>query len=484
MDAERVIKSTQEQAVASWINYLNQIRLDHLIEALNANNTNLENAAKCLRDTWETIRKEIIENGKGRGGLHGMHGFIAEIAETGAENAKSLFDGDTPVCHWVNDNGPHDLLRNGVYIQQKFYQSHLSLQAITKHLTAYPDYVQNGGVYQIPADQYEKIKQLLSITEEQANKMPTQTGDFSLSLWKEVHAFFDEGTVPLERIEPSEFNYSDVQRSEIYNQLQRREYEFKEQTQEKNDAAYRDSGPSLKEGAKAAAAAAAIEGLTSLCTAIVRKRRTGKKIKDFNANDWKEISIDSGKGTAKGAVRGVSIYVLTNYTATSAASANAVVTASFGIAQQAHLLRKGKLSKVEFVENSEMLCLDAAVSALSSFVGQAVIPIPILGAIIGNAVGTMMYQISKDHLSAYEQRIIAEYVDDITRLDEQLAADYQNVVLAVNKELTRYIELLNQAFVPDASSAFEGSINLAKAMGVAPEEILDSREKVRAFFLS
>ena len=34
IEAKKMIKSGQEQAVASWINYLNQVRLDRLMEAL------------------------------------------------------------------------------------------------------------------------------------------------------------------------------------------------------------------------------------------------------------------------------------------------------------------------------------------------------------------------------------------------------------------------------------------------------------------
>lgn len=67
-------------------------------------------------------------------------------------------------------------------IRKKFVNScgHLSLQAIRMHLKDYPDFLDNGGVYQIPEDHYEKIKWLLSISEKEANKISTSTGDFSL----------------------------------------------------------------------------------------------------------------------------------------------------------------------------------------------------------------------------------------------------------------------------------------------------------------
>ena len=63
------------------------------------------------------------------------------------------------------------------------------------HMGKYPDFLKNGGKYQIPADHYEKIKWLLSIPEDQANKMPTSTGEFSLKQWREVHDIFDNNKI-------------------------------------------------------------------------------------------------------------------------------------------------------------------------------------------------------------------------------------------------------------------------------------------------
>ena len=40
MNPEKIVKSSQEQAFAAWIGYLNQIRLDRLAEALSKQNLN------------------------------------------------------------------------------------------------------------------------------------------------------------------------------------------------------------------------------------------------------------------------------------------------------------------------------------------------------------------------------------------------------------------------------------------------------------
>ena len=485
IEAKKMIKNGQEQAVASWINYLNQVRLDRLMEALQKEELNLNEAMSTIGETLKTISRDIVNNGKGRGGQYGMHGFIAEVAECGIGNAREQIEGKAPIYEWINDNGPEDLRRGATLIQQKFVNGggHLSLQAIRMHLNAYPDFLDNGGVYQIPEDHYEKIKWLLSISEKEANKMPTSTGDFSLKQWREVHEFFKNGDIPLDKVEPSKLKYSEVQKGTYEQTFSKEKDSLRKRNQERKEQAYNKSKPTLSEGAKATAAAAAIEGAMALCLGIAEKRKSGKKFNAFDEEDWKEIAATTGKGTLKGSIRGASIYTLTNFTATPAAVASAMVTATFGIAEQAYQLKQGNVNEQRFIENTEMLCLDASVSALSSFAGQILIPVPVLGAVIGNTVGSMMYQIAKDNLSAREQKIFEEYAEAVRQLDVSLQDQYQEFVDEIGKDTKLFMELLNRAFAPDIRVAFEGSIDLAKSCGVPVDEILDSKEKIASYFM-
>ena len=485
IEAKKMIKSGQEQAVASWINYLNQVRLDRLMEVLQKEELNLNEAMSTIGETLKTISRDIVNNGKGRGGQYGMHGFIAEVAECGIGNAREQIEGKAPIYEWINDNGPEDLRRGATLIQQKFVNGggHLSLQAIRMHLNAYPDFLDNGGVYQIPEDHYEKIKWLLSISEKEANKMPTSTGDFSLKQWREVHEFFKNGDIPLDKVEPSKLKYSEVQKGTYEQTFSKEKDSLRKRNQERKEQAYNKSKPTLSEGAKATAAAAAIEGAMALCLGIAEKRKSGKKFNAFDEEYWKEIAATTGKGTLKGSIRGASIYTLTNFTATPAAVASAMVTATFGIAEQAYQLKQGNVNEQRFIENTEMLCLDASVSALSSFAGQILIPVPVLGAVIGNTVGTMMYQIAKDNLSAREQKIFEEYAEAVRQLDVSLQDQYQEFVDEIGKDTKLFMELLNRAFAPDIRVAFEGSIDLAKSCGVPVDEILDSKEKIASYFM-
>ena len=79
----------------------------------------------------------------------------------------------------------------------------------------YPWFLDGGRKYQIPANHYEKIKMLLSISENQANQMGTKTGEFSLKQWKEVNQFFATGNIKLSDNRTSKVSYKEVQRNQI-----------------------------------------------------------------------------------------------------------------------------------------------------------------------------------------------------------------------------------------------------------------------------
>ena len=483
MEAEKIVKTTQEQAVGAWIHYLNQVRINRMDALLKNQSGNLREAMKTIKESFSQIQETIID--RNRGGDKGMHGFIAEAAECGIGNARQKIIGKAAVYKWINDNSPDDLRRGLEHIQQKFVQSggHLSLEAVKMHLQLYPQYLEDGYKYQIPKDHYDKIMEYLKIPEKTANKMATSTGDFSLRQWKEVHAFFEKNHVDPSKLEPSILKYNEVQKGTIATTFENEKKHLKKINKKQRDTIRQEHKPSLAEGIKATATSAAIEGATTFVTAVVKKRRSGKKLKDFSPEDWIEIAGESGKGTLKGGVRGASIYMLTNFTETSPAVASSIVTAAFGVAEQAHLFRIGKITEVQFIENAEIICLDTAVSALSSFAGQVLIPIPVIGTVIGNAVGTMIYKIGKDSLSAKEQAIIEQYLKDVTDLDEKLKQEYQQFIDDLNSCFADYMDLLEMAFDPDVEKALDGSAELAKRMGVPQEEILDNYDKITSYFL-
>ncbi|MEU1550866.1 hypothetical protein [Nocardia sp. NPDC005745] len=483
-DAAEFVTGTQEHAVASWVSYLNQLRIDNLLGALSQQDEHLRDALTSVDEAVRKIDLEVVA--ANRGGQRGMHGFIAEIAEVGIGNARKQILGHEAVYQWVNDNGPVDLMRGSVEIQQKFVAAggRFSLGAIAEHLQKYPEYVRNGGKYQIPRDHFEVIQRLHALSPEEASKLSRSGDGPSLRDWQRVQAFFQTRSVGFESLEPSTLQYDEVQR-DVYTATMAAEKGSLHATDRSlREDAYQRSRPTLREAGTAALTAAAAAGATVFVLAVVAKRREDKRLNEFSERDWIDLAGETGSGFGKGGVRGLSIYALTNFTATSAAVASSVVTTSFSIAEQANQLRRGQIDELEFIGNSELIALEAAVRALASCVGQATIPIPVLGAVIGTTVGTVLYKAAASSLTKREAALIERYLDEQRTLDEQLAAEYQTTLEKLDQSMSDYLGLLERAFSPDAQVALVGSVALAMGLGVASDEILDSDEKVDAYFLN
>lgn len=476
----RTTKSTQEQAIASWITYLNQCRLDELIERLNQQDLNLEDALKELGE----LKAFIADPEHILGSVLSKHGEIAEHMQVNISNARSAIEGLAKEYTFdgVGRTAPEDYLKAGQQIQSKFYnglkQTLFNHHGLADHMSMYPDFVSNGGSYDIPKDQYEEMIRILDVFKKQPSQL--STSDYTLA--KKIDEFLNENGLELGKdIKPAVVDYKQVQMNVADDTVDAEEKIIRETDEQKRTEAYENSKPTLKEGVKAAGISATVEGGMAFCMSVAGKRKE-KKFSEFTSDDWKEIGIDTGKGTVKGGVRGGTIYVLTNFTATPANVASAYVTAAFGVAAQARALEKGEVSKEDFVINCETVCLDVTVSAIASLAGQVLIPIPVLGAVIGNVAGEFVYEICKKQGSKHAQEIIGTYNSEMQALEQELAVKYMQVIMEVKKQLRRFTDLEKLAFDEDVNTAFSGSIKLAKELGVAEDKILHDMDEINAFF--
>ncbi len=483
MRVEKVVKSTQEQAIAVWVGLLNQLRLSSFFDALNKQESNFVEALKIHGDALSGIYECILKN---RGGDKGIHGFIAEIAECGIENAQRQLHGLEPNVELLDNNGPVDLCRGIIDIQMKFSNSRgeYSLGAVSQHLNTYPWFLDDNSVYQIAKDHYETVLNLYNMSQEEAGKLVASGEGPSYCDWKYVQDFFKTNDIKIEDIEPSNFKYAEVQRDAIGETMAKEKEKLVSENENIKKDIYNDHKPSVQEGAKATAVGAILEGATSFTLSVKRHLGSEKRLRDLTQDDWIEIAKDSGMGLMKGGVRGGAVYWLNNYTATPASVASALVTASFGVADCANRFRKGELTEVEFIEHAEIACLDASVSALSSLMGQVLIPVPVLGSLIGNAVGTTIYELGKDFCNKHEAEILEQYTQELRDLNAELDKDYFACLEQLRMNMAVYINLLDKAFSPDIAIAFQGSIELAQSFNVPEEEILHNKREIDAFFLN
>ena len=116
--------------------------------------------------------------------------------------------------------------------------------------------------------------------------------------------------------------------------------------------------------------------------------------------------------------------------------------------------------------------------------GQVAIPIPVLGAIIGNVAGMFLYDIAKNQGLKQEQSLIAGYRAEITALIERLDEQNRALLQLLEANLKKFKSMLELAFDPDINTAFDSSIKFARFNGVAEEKILKTKSDIDAFFLA
>lgn len=494
MNHEEIIKSGQEQAVASWVDYLNQIRIDYILDLLQQQNENLKNASEQIIRSLKECEKIIETN---RGGKNGVHGFLAEAAENGIANAKKLIVGEKENLVWLNDNGVWDFLRDDEHIQMKFSQSGglFSLDAALNHYEKYKNDLPKHYKYFIPKDHYEKVKYLYKLSEKEAYKKLSANTEPTIKQWRKVHDFFNESGLKIKQFEGCNIKYDDSQRENIKDTLSSAKRNIGETDKEQRDLDYDKGHASIEEMGEVTLVSAAIEGGTTFVLEITKKIKSGTSIKDFSEEDWNEILKKSGISVAKGGIRGASMYALSNcttffiddskaITTTPTAVASAIVTSAFGVAEQVSLYRKGNLNELQLIQNSELLCLNSAISAASSLLGQTIIPIPILGAVIGNTVGTVMYQIAKDSFGNYEAKLFEDFLERQKQLDSNLEEEYVSFISNMNESLTLFMDILTRAFSENAVVSFDGSIELCRSLGISENQILKTKEEIDDYFMN
>ncbi len=480
-DNHRTVKSTQEQAVAAWINNLNQIRLDNFVESILQQNKNLDEALKELSEL-----KAFVGNGSHiLGSPLTKHGEIAEHMQVNISNARRAIEGLTReyTFEGVGRTAPEDYLKGGMPVQSKFYnglkQTLFNHHGVEEHLSTYTDFIKNGGSYDIPRDQYNEMVDILEKYKNSPSKL--STSDYMLA--KRIDEFLSKNDLVMGKdINSAIEDYSEVQINVADRTIDKEETQIRKTDKEKRDEAYAQSQPTLKEGLKAAGVSAAFEGGMAFCLSYADKRKE-KELSEFTGEDWKEVGLDTVKGATKGGIRGGVIYSLTNFTQTPACVASALVTASFGVAGQVRALERGEVSEEDFVINCETVCLDVTVSAIASLVGQVAIPIPVLGAVIGNVAGEFIYELCKKESSKKAQEIIDGYQKDINELNKTLEIKYQKVVEQVMAQIAEYESIESLAFDEDVNIAFVSSINLADYVGVESDRILRNKAQIDNYFI-
>lgn len=421
------------------------------------------------------------------------HGEIAENFEVHIRNAKAALNGQADVATFegVGRTAPEDFILNGVKAQSKFINgANNSLSSVLEHFDKYQDKAMD---YVIPKDQYDIIQALRN------GQNPTNLSEKSIrSILQKVDEIERQSGRSFDDVvKQSISKYEEVQTGKAHETLQNNQEQIVDENQQKineidkeaeqkKETVQANAGPSLKEGMKVAGTAAAISTAVSACTNIYSKVRSGTKLSDFTADDWKDVGLQSGKAGAKAGVTAGSIYALTNLTSLSAPFAGAVTSAAMGVTSLLVDHQKGQIDLDEVVTQGQILCLEAGIAAIGGAIGQTLIPIPVLGAIIGTVTTNFVWGIAKGKLGQKEAELKGHMDEYMEGLLSKVDNAYHEIIQKIDAMYARFNTLIDAAFDVNANKATlaAASIQLAREIGVEEHKILKNEDDLEAFFLN
>jgi len=113
-----------------------------------------------------------------------------------------------------------------------------------------------------------------------------------------------------------------------------------------------------------------------------------------------------------------------------------------------------------------------------------VIPIPVLGALVGNVAGEFVYGLCKQYAGEKEAIVIADYRKQMLVLNQKLDEQFRQLMMEIECVMRRFSTLEAMAFDEDFNKAFEGSVMLAREVSVEEKKILKTKADIDAFFLA
>ena len=436
--------------------------------AAHRSDTALRNQDRAFLDVMrelEVVREFVGPPRTIPGRTDTKHGGIAEEVQAGVSRAIDALYGRVPegTFDGFPRTGPTETRVDTADIQSRYCDGlRNTLRDVASQAETYPD-AGDHARYRVPGDQ-DRHRQL-------EEPLPHgRTEDLS----ERSAAGMQDREDDLE-IEPGETSYPQVQRGQVHDTPDSREGMLVREDGEPRHPAQVEQDRSPDGSDAAAALGAMAGGGVSLAQAIWVKCREGRNPfrGEFSSQDWKDVGLVVAEGTDAGAVAGRAVYILTNSTALAAPFAGAVASTLMGTGALLRDYHDGKIDGDQFVEMSLIIAIDAALAGLADRAGQTLVPLPMLGTLIGS----LGERIVASALSSLEESAsalaarLAEYERDAFA---QLDGELQALVRRLDAWFGNLERLAAAAFDPERNTTLRlyDSVQFAEAVGVPESGIL------------
>ncbi|MFQ9623721.1 MAG: hypothetical protein ACLR17_22280, partial [Enterobacteriaceae bacterium] len=143
--------------------------------------------------------------------------------------------------------------------------------------------------------------------------------------------------------------------------------------------------------------------------------------------------------------------------------------------------QRGEIDFDEFTDLGLIVCAESAIVGAMTIAGQTLIPVPVLGALIGSISGKFLVTVAKN-LDGKTSQALQAKMDDFNR---RLNDIEQRALKRILSEFEALGELTTAAFnVENNRQLLEASITLAQAYGVDKNKIIKNADDLDAFMMA
>lgn len=456
------------------------------LQKLNEEKEALEKSLESLQN----IRDFISEPEHILGSELTKHGEIAEVMEVNFRNSKDHLAHKTPSATFegVGRTAPEDYLVDGLEYQSKFIQNaNDSLRHVIHHLQTYPDFPE-AGRYHIPKDQFFEIMEILR--GEVPEGFTPATARTCRKLVHELEA--SSGHDFSELVQPSNFRYQEVQQHSLPDTLEKMEEECQQNANDQIDLIVKESSaqeekcrallePSLEDAAEYGLLSAGIYTTASIGSRLYKHVKNGHNLTEFSIDDWKELGCGLENTASRGMIRGASIYSLISVASMPSPVAAGAVSISEGLYGLAKQYKKGEISSQDFINKTIAISMEGGACAVGAFLGQALIPIPLLGTLIGVSA----IKLTIDNLDSKTKNLCPEIVEllriEHDALTDKLENDMQAEIFKLREAYRRQCELIRTIVSSNSEASLETSASYCQESGVPENMIIHNIEDLEMF---
>lgn len=231
---------------------------------------------------------------------------------------------------------------------------------------------------------------------------------------------------------------------------------------------------------------------TVLLLSVLKKVKAGQNPQEFTKDDWADIAkdvssyaieIDSRDYTA-GVFRLYAAWINQTVNGLSGLAplhrTNAIQALADELTNKIKQFENKEITETTFVDDCLWISLEAVIKILSTYLGLRMIPEV---SDLVESVASAGFWYGRLMLLKKEQKILAEFIENQYVLDEKLEAKFQTFKADLQADIEQFNYLIENAFSPDFRNELTSSVELARAAGVAEEEILTTAEDIDSFFL-